>query len=56
LAAATTFIDVDQYTMKSNKYDNVYALGDVANLPTAKTAAAIFSQSPVVAFNLINQY
>ena len=22
---------------------NIYALGDVANLPTAKTAAAIFS-------------
>ena len=31
----------------------MFALGDVANLPTAKTAAAVFSQSPVVAHNIV---
>ena len=43
LAAATGFVDVDQWTLRHNKYPNVFALGDVANLPTAKTAAAIYS-------------
>ena len=28
-------------------------MGDVCNLPTAKTAAAIFSQTPVVVHNLL---
>lgn len=30
-----------------------FGLGDVCNLPTAKTAAAIFSQTPVVVNNLL---
>jgi sulfide:quinone oxidoreductase len=30
----------------------VYALGDVANLPTSKTGAAIRKQAPVVVANL----
>jgi eukaryotic sulfide quinone oxidoreductase len=54
LAAGNGFIDVDQHTLRHNKYGNVFALGDVANLPTAKTAAAIFAQAPVVTQNLIN--
>ena len=52
LAAATGFVDVNQNTLRHNKYPNVFSLGDVANLPTAKTAAAVFSQVPVVAHNL----
>ena len=39
--------------MQHNKYPNVFALGDVANLPTAKTAAAVFSQAPVVSHNIV---
>ena len=53
IAAETGFVDVDQFTLRSNKYPNVFALGDVANLPTAKTAAAVYSQSPVVAHNIV---
>ena len=56
LAAGNGFVDVNQHTLRHNKYENVYALGDVANLPTAKTAAAVFSQAPVVTHNLITQH
>lgn len=43
LAAANGFVDVDKFTLRHNKYPNVFSLGDVANLPTAKTAAGVFS-------------
>ncbi len=53
LAAPNGFIDVDQATLRHKKYPNVFALGDAANLPTAKTAAGVMSQAPVVACNLL---
>lgn len=39
----TGFVDVDKETLQHNSYPNVFALGDVANLPTSKTAAAVYS-------------
>jgi sulfide:quinone oxidoreductase len=36
-------VDVNQATLQHNKYKNIFALGDAANLPTAKTAAGIMS-------------
>lgn len=53
LAHANGFMDVDIGTLQSNKYDNVFGMGDVCNLPTAKTAAAVYSQAPVIAHNLL---
>jgi sulfide:quinone oxidoreductase len=46
------FVDVDKFTMQSNKFDNVFALGDCTNTPNSKTAAAITSQAPVLVHNL----
>lgn len=43
---------MDINTLQHNKYKNVFGLGDVCNLPTAKTAAAIFSQTPVLVHNI----
>ena len=43
LALNGNFIDVDINTLQHKKYPNVFALGDVAATPTAKTAAAVFS-------------
>jgi sulfide:quinone oxidoreductase len=43
LAAGNGFVDVNIETLRHNKYSNVFSLGDVSNLPTAKTAAAVFS-------------
>jgi sulfide:quinone oxidoreductase len=48
------WIDVDVNTLQSNKYPNVFGIGDAAALPTAKTGAAIRKQAPVVVGNLIH--
>lgn len=53
LAAANGWLDVNINTLQHNKFKNVFGLGDVCNLPTAKTAAAIFSQTPVVVNNIL---
>jgi len=53
LADAAGFVDVDQSTLQHKKYANVWSVGDAANLPTSKTAAAITSQAPVLVGNLL---
>jgi sulfide:quinone oxidoreductase len=47
------WIEVDPYNLQHAVYTNVYALGDVAALPTAKTGAAIRKQAPVVVAHLL---
>jgi sulfide:quinone oxidoreductase len=47
------WIDVNQYTLQHSVYSNVFALGDAAALPTAKTGAAVRKQAPVVVENLL---
>lgn len=46
------WLDVDYQTMQHNQFPNVFGLGDVAALPTAKTGAAIRKQVPIVVDNL----
>lgn len=46
------WMDVDQYSLQHKKYKNIFGIGDVAALPTAKTGAAIRKQVPVVIDNL----
>ncbi|MVW61552.1 TIGR01244 family phosphatase [Massilia sp. NEAU-DD11] len=53
LADPAGWVDVDQASLRSKRYPNVFALGDVANTPNAKTAAAARKQAPVVAHNLL---
>ncbi|ULC57896.1 NAD(P)/FAD-dependent oxidoreductase [Flaviramulus sp. BrNp1-15] len=48
------WVDIDPYTLQHRKYPNIFSLGDVSNLPTSKTGAAIRKQAPVVVYNLIN--
>jgi len=45
---------VDNKTLQSPKYPNVFSLGDIASTPNAKTAAAIRKQVVVVAKNLLS--
>jgi len=52
LANNNGFIDVDPYTLQSTKYENIFSLGDACSTPNAKTAAAVFSQTPIVIQNL----
>tara|TARA_A100001391_G_scaffold46046_1_gene27119 strand:+ start:39189 stop:40409 length:1221 start_codon:yes stop_codon:yes gene_type:complete len=53
LAAESGFVDVDQFTLRHTKYENVWGLGDGASSPNAKTAAAVRKQAPIVAVNLL---
>lgn len=53
LADAQGWVSVDKHTMRSLKYPNVFALGDVAGTPNAKTGASACKQAPVVAANLL---
>jgi sulfide:quinone oxidoreductase len=47
------FVEVDIHTLQHRRYPNVFALGDAAALPTAKTGAAIRKQAPVLVKNLL---
>jgi sulfide:quinone oxidoreductase len=47
------WLDVDKNTLQHNKFANIFGLGDVAALPTAKTGAAIRKQVPVVSDNIL---
>ena len=53
LADDAGWVDVDQHTLKSRRFENIWSLGDVMNAPNAKTAAAARAQAPVVAHNLL---
>lgn len=46
------WLDVDKHTLQHKRYPNIFGLGDVAALPTAKTGAAIRKQVPVVIENI----
>ena len=54
LADAAGWLDVDQYTLRHKRFDNIWGLGDVMNTPNAKTMAAVRKQVPVVAQNIVN--
>lgn len=47
------WLNVDINSLQHKNYPNVFGLGDVAALPTAKTGAAIRKQVPVVVANLL---
>ncbi len=47
------WVTVDRDTLRHTRFDNVWALGDAANLPTSKTGAAVRKQAPVVVANLL---
>ena len=49
---AAGWVDVNPQTMQHKTFANIFSLGDVAALPTAKTGAAIRKQVPIVVDNL----
>ncbi|MCL4138328.1 UNVERIFIED_CONTAM: hypothetical protein GTU68_021923 [Idotea baltica] len=54
LAGEGGWVDVDKYSTQHCKYENVFALGDVSNLPTSKTGAAIRKQAPGTVSNILS--
>ncbi len=47
------WVNVNKLTLQHVNYPNVFALGDVASTPNAKTGAAVAHQAPVAAANLL---
>lgn len=54
LADDAGWLDVYPDTLQHKRYENVFGLGDGANTPNAKTAAAVRAQAPVVAENVLS--
>ncbi|MGW1378920.1 FAD-dependent oxidoreductase [Streptomyces sp. NPDC002446] len=48
------YVKADRQTLQHPDFPEVFVLGDVANLPTSKTGAAIRKQAPVVVANLLS--
>jgi len=53
LANSAGWVDVDPKTLKHLSFNDVYAVGDCASMPNAKTMAAVRKQVPVLAVNLL---
>ena len=51
ISDAAGFVDVNKETLQSNKYPNIFALGDCSNVPTSKTLSAITGQLGVVRYH-----
>jgi len=49
------WVEVDKHTLKHTRYDDVFAVGDVAGVPKGKTAASVKWQVPVVEDHLVAQ-
>jgi len=47
------WVEVDKDTCQHKRFADVFALGDVSSLPTAKSLAAIRGQAPVLVANLL---
>lgn len=54
LVNAAGWLDVNINTLQHVRYSNIFGMGDVAALPTAKTGAAIRKQVPVVMANILH--
>lgn len=53
LANADGWLEVNLHSLRHVRYANVFGLGDCTSSPNSKTAAAIKSQAPVLAANLL---
>ncbi|MHB0988070.1 MAG: type III sulfide quinone reductase, selenoprotein subtype [Bellilinea sp.] len=47
------FVAVDKHTLQSQKWENVWVMGDANNIPTSKAGAVIHFQQETVAKNLL---
>jgi sulfide:quinone oxidoreductase len=48
------WVAADKLTTQHPRYSNVFSLGDVAGLPTSKTAGAVRGEAPVTAANVLS--
>ncbi|WP_377505701.1 NAD(P)/FAD-dependent oxidoreductase [Octadecabacter sp. R77987] len=48
------WVECDQYSLRHLRYDDIWALGDVAGVPKGKTAASVKWQVPVVEDGIVS--
>lgn len=53
IANEAGWVDLDMYTLRHTKYENIFGAGDCTSLPTSRTGAAIRKQAPVAVDNLL---
>lgn len=47
------FVLTDKYTLQSQKFDNIFVLGDAANLPTSKAGSVVHFAADILEENLM---
>jgi sulfide:quinone oxidoreductase len=48
------FIPTDKHTLRSEKYENIFVLGDASNIPTSKAGSVVHFAADVMFENLLN--
>jgi len=48
------FVPTDKYTLRSEKYENIFALGDASNIPTSKSGSVVHFSADVLFENLMS--
>jgi len=48
------FIPTDKHTLKSDKYDNIFVIGDATNLPSSKAGSVVHFEAEVLTENLLS--
>ena len=48
------FVPTDKHTMRSEKYENIFALGDASNIPTSKSGSVVHFSADVLFENLMS--
>ncbi len=51
--AGDGWVEVDKHSLRHKRYDNIFAVGDVAGVPKGKTAASVKWQVPVAVDHLV---
>ncbi|MGC2434442.1 MAG: hypothetical protein WA433_11735, partial [Desulfobaccales bacterium] len=49
------YVETDNNTLKAKNYENVFVIGDAANVPTSKAGAVAHYQADTVADNLVRE-
>ncbi len=53
LANDAGWLDVDKFTLRHKRYENVFGIGDVCGIPMGKTGGSARHHGPIVVANLV---
>ncbi len=51
----TGYVFTDHHTLKAEKYDNIYVVGDATNVPTSKAGSVAHYEAEVITKNLVRE-